>query len=401
MAKIFLCRHKLLLAQIFVACVFVLANTGNTYGFEAYNHSDTINIDKSDWMSRLKDNARLRELSIPGTHDSVARYGGHSFETQSLDLPIQLRAGIRFLDIRLKCKDNSLIGYHGSKSQNINFSQILDVVSNFLRDHPNETVIMRVKNEAERTSTSGKGKVEDPDCKDTSRWTTFYNAFEYYYDSSNLFWRPDQTGDNAVDAVINPQLASIRGRLVVFPDFWGASTRNFGIPWTSGSSKLAIQDTWEQIKTNWDLHDQKWEFAKRHFQAARNQINEPMANRQIYINFLNAPAPAGFPYFFASGKSSPGNGAPRLSTGLVRCINDLRIYPDFPRASCALALSCGKSSATKKRCTILFEGVNELSRNWLNSPSNYTDYAGIVVMDFPGKDLINNIIGVNDHRLLR
>ena len=42
----------------------------------AYNHSSTPDIQKPDWMSRLPKGRRLNELSLPGTHDTISRFGG-------------------------------------------------------------------------------------------------------------------------------------------------------------------------------------------------------------------------------------------------------------------------------------------------------------------------------------
>ncbi|MDO2411085.1 hypothetical protein QUB72_12190 [Enterococcus faecium] len=53
-----------------------------------------------NWMSQLRDDVRLSELSIPGTHNSAtATYrGGFSgyVRTQSIDIRRQLDNGIRF-----------------------------------------------------------------------------------------------------------------------------------------------------------------------------------------------------------------------------------------------------------------------------------------------------------------
>lgn len=385
----------------FFFCVFILMAPYRADAFEAYNHNATVGTSNPNWMSRLKASARLRELSIPGTHDSVSLHGDLNTITQTLTLPRQLNAGIRFLDIRLKCVDDELKGYHGGTSQDITFAQILESIENFLSANPQEVVFARIKNEA---GTFAK----DQPCKSSTgrfRDKSFYDAFDSYYQSRNVFWKSASAYKEDIgQGQYNPPLSAMRGKLVLFPEFpnaQGVTTANFGIPFDttpSSTPHFRLQDNWD-LTNQWMLHDHKWEPVKRHLIGAREQSNTSMRDRWIYFNFLSANT-GNFPYFFASGKMSTGNSAARLSTGVVRCVNDTRIYPDFPRASCVSALSCGKSKSSQRRCTILYEGVNELTRAWLNDSKNYTNYAGFVIMDFPGADLIKNIIGINDHTLL-
>jgi len=56
------------------------------------------------WMSYLPDDTPLSAISIPGTHDSAADINDPFVTTQSWTLPEQMLAGIRYLDIRLKAK---------------------------------------------------------------------------------------------------------------------------------------------------------------------------------------------------------------------------------------------------------------------------------------------------------
>lgn len=88
-----------------------------------------------------------------------------------------------------------------------------------------------------------------------------------------------------------------------------------------------------------------------------------------------------FPYFCASGKSSPGNDHPRLSTGLTTP-GFKSYYPDFPRVACFIGI-----------CTIAFEGINILGYNYINN--NGISYMGIVFTDFAGDTLISSSIAKN------
>jgi hypothetical protein len=368
-----------------VGCLIFLAVATNAAGQEAYNHNRDIGFRSTGWMSNLKDTARLSQLSIPGTHDSIASApgGGDIVWTQWMPLKTQLNAGIRFLDIRLKCIGATLYGFHGIAPQFISFNTILDVIQEFLTVNPRETVYARIKNEEGPYAA-------DQFCQPlTTKLLTFYDVFLTYWtgDYGPLFWKPP-TG------TFDPMLRDTRGQLVVFQDFGCPDGKfcRFGLEWGQYGSQN-IQDEYH-LRTNWDLHDRKWGAVKSQLVRARDAAGQ--ATHAIFINFLSGSG-GSFPYFVASGKSSPRNNAPRLSTGKVECITTNRLFPDFPRLSCAWAPWCGKSSSTKKHCSVYFEGVNMLTWQWLNN--NNTRYTGIVPMDFPGGDLIRAIITVNDRTL--
>ena len=53
---------------------------------------------KGDWMKLLSDTLPVCKLSIPGTHDSGAIYGGCMLKTQDAGIFSQLELGIRAFD---------------------------------------------------------------------------------------------------------------------------------------------------------------------------------------------------------------------------------------------------------------------------------------------------------------
>ena len=69
--------------------------------------------DRSDWMAQLNDDATLKSLTIPGTHDSGALHSiaEISSKCQSLAIKDQLKIGVRFLDIRLQLVGDKLKAY--------------------------------------------------------------------------------------------------------------------------------------------------------------------------------------------------------------------------------------------------------------------------------------------------
>ena len=124
--------------------------------------------------------------------------------------------------------------------------------------------------------------------------------------------------------------------------------------------------------TNWDLYD-KWLAVKGAIQNANSQGHS-------FITFWTGHA-GSFPYFVASGKSSPGNWAPRLVTGLTTP-GWKNSYPDFPRVACFIGI-----------CSIVFEGINILGYNFI--VNNGISYMGVVFTDFIGDVVITKSIQLN------
>ncbi|GAA2645041.1 phosphatidylinositol-specific phospholipase C [Streptomyces lunalinharesii] len=109
-------------------------------------------VSVQDWMSALGDGTPVQRLSIPGTHDSGARIGGPWVACQNTSIAAQLAAGIRFLDVRCRAVDGVFAIHHGAFYQELMFGDVLNACRDFLRAHPTETVLMRVKQEYSEVS---------------------------------------------------------------------------------------------------------------------------------------------------------------------------------------------------------------------------------------------------------
>lgn len=310
-----------------------------------YNHREQIGIEHLDWMDKLADSTCISQISMVGTHDSLAYRGGDVLACQTLPLLTQLEAGIRMLDVRCKNIGGLLPIYHNIQFEGLYFNDVLNTVINFLHTHPSETVVMRVANEGGTAN--------------------FSEAFSknYWPSYKEYFWQYTKGNEN-------PTLGEVRGKIVMFQNF-DTNCGTFGITWESPI--MSIQDDYE-LKTNWCLYD-KWEKVKSHL------IKNNKDKSKISINFLSGAVGA-FPYFVASGQSSPQNGAPRLLTGKTTpgWKDD---WPDFPRVGCFIGI-----------CSIAFEGTNNLIINYIRTHSEI-NHAGIIMCDFPGPDLINTIISLN------
>lgn len=314
----------------------------------AYSHADGAVANNQEWMSRVDGSKRLSELSLPGTHDTMSVKGGDIAQNQSMTLLEQLNSGIRVFDMRTRHIDNQFRMHHGLVAQDTYFGEdVLKVIDRFLAAHPSETVLFRLRSEY---TASGNSR----------SYTDTLDSYLAQYGSRR--WRPVSQ---------NPELNDIRGRFVILQEFSGTAAD--GYPYGIAYGSLNIQDDY-QLSSNWDLYD-KWS-------AVKNQINNARQGDRntLYMNYLSG-ANGSFPYFVVSGHSSNGTSAPRLATGLTTP-GWADSYPDFPRVSCFIGI-----------CTIAFEGTNVLTADYIANAGDAV--IGMVMTDFPGKRLIDNIIRLN------
>ncbi|KEH99981.1 hypothetical protein Z954_14960 [Clostridium botulinum C/D str. BKT2873] len=337
-----------LLLLISISFLLFSSNIAIAHDHPGYSHDENIGYENQHWMSKINGNTRLSQLSIPGTHDSMSLYGGDSVQTQSMSLKTQLNSGIRYLDIRCRYINKTVFSiHHDMVFQKVMFGNVLNEAIDFLHRNPSETILMRVKQEYSSVSNS-----------------EFNATFKSYVDRyKGWFW--DNKGNN----MQNPTLDDIRGKIVVLYD---VKELNFGL---SYAYRLNIQDNYS-VSTNWGLHN-KWENVKNHLEQANTSPNDD----EIYLNYLSASG-GSFPYFIASGHSTPGTCASRLPTGVITPVWKNK-YPDFPRINCFMGI-----------CNIAFEGTNILTTDKINN-SKYSR-VGILAADFPGRGLIDSTIRLND-----
>ena len=294
----------------------------------------------ADWMSKLPSSLPLTALSLPGTHDSCAYSSnlGVLAKTQDWNLATQLEKGIRFLDIRCKLEGNKLNLYHGPAYLNMTFDEVLKDCTKFLHDHPKETIVMSLKNEA--------GSKTPPT-------SDFENAVSRYgsmlYPNSNKkysdYWYKLQNSKM-------PNLGDIRQKIVLVKRFY----RNSSIPgieiprgaWKdNGFSEFQllpghkgyIQDIYENVSVN------------DKFGSVRQLLNHAVFNgnfTSFYLNFCSA------------------------SIGILH-------HPGLN---------------PKKVANFVNPTLEKYFHNFMQFRAN-----GITIMDFPTDTLINHIINLNLHRM--
>jgi 1-phosphatidylinositol phosphodiesterase len=402
------------LSRLFIIAVSAsFVHTAWAHNNDAYYHpffhaDDEAVANYANWMSRLDDEKLLSELSLPGTHDTMARCKNllcfpldDIAQTQSMTLLQQLNSGIRVLDIRVNYERVNSLGflvacengdtgcvfaiYHGLLYQGETFiSSVLNVVIDFLNDHPSESIVMRIKEE-------GGDNLLFNDAMKAILAHPYYsqNILKKTCNPSNVNIAVKLgTGEADCDA---------RGKFAVLRQWKNDNVNGEAHPesigrWGSLIPSAQKQDDYS-VTTNWDLHS-KWEKIKTHLNTADNDSSD----NKLYANFLSASG-GSFPYFIASGHSSPTTGAPRLATGAATPFFSDSKYPDFPRVTCL-------DLYFVEFCTIAFEGTNILTKNCLNGATRDEktayrpcdgefDRVGMIFADFPGKGLIEAIANVN------
>lgn len=218
----------------------------------------------ANWMGTMADQTPLSILTIPGTHDSGARYEVYpgSLRCQRLTIRQQLDAGVRFLDIRCCHREDAFEIYHGPVYQHQDFDDVLRTVSVFLAEHPGECVLMSVKEEHEPHNTT------------RSFEATFQTYAAWYRSLWYLSPRP-------------PTLGQARGKVVLLRRFWASSPLgidarthwrdNTAFTVQNDHSVLHVQDCYRQ-----DGPEGKWQEVTSLLEQARKGPAEA-----FYLNFTS------------------------------------------------------------------------------------------------------------------
>jgi 1-phosphatidylinositol phosphodiesterase len=319
---------------------------------------------REDWMSQLDDTLRILNLSIPGTHETMARFGTPSYWCQSLRLGQQLRAGIRAVDLRCRhCHDRFAI-HHGNKYQAAWFGEPLNIPGHwnagdesvvntciqFLLDNPTETIIMRVKHDSDHDPTRA-----------------FWQTFQWYLEEDScviqdsVYWYKDffwqDTTWSYQDSL--PTLGDIRGKIFVLQQFDSPENKRFGPLYPGGDNGwfqtdlIAVQDVYEVLWLNSSFNWKWW-----HISDAINATRDSYQD-QLFLNYTSG-----------SGGVNPRDVAKGIFTPFTWFIPWLGRY------------SQGMNERTYRRLKSYFHS-NDLGR------------VGIIMMDYPGAGLIDVIIAQN------
>jgi hypothetical protein len=249
---------------------------------------------------------------------------------------------------------------------------VLAKVQQFLTSHPTETVIMEVANEGDDLFNS---------CAYNPYTDIYASPFEYGFAKElanypDLLWKPQcppycltrtgqtPTWDEIMEGVSTSiiPLANVRGHVVLVPTFTTKDPFRWGIPYSPGWQPPAGMsgtgfDPWV-IQNNWDVCE----------------LYVPgLCTYDFYMKAQDVKAQA--------IKASEGDNYHLYKNNLAGSTHAI-----------PYRVACGKP------CGAPEDGVNPLILSWLQDSGVDVPRTGIMIMDFPGVDLISAIIVRNPRK---
>ncbi|HEV2803736.1 MAG TPA: hypothetical protein VGW57_02280 [Chthoniobacterales bacterium] len=262
------------------------------------------------WMSSIDDRALLSQMSLPGTHETMSRYGANS-ECQKWTLSEQLTNGLRVFDIRLRY----LKGANGEVNFSVHHSTdyqyaffdskfpytsdckywVLDECLEFLKHNNRECIVLLIKQE-----------------RDVQDRATFFDAFWKIIDNragynnqplDKLFYVPNTV----------PRLGDARGRIIfVFVDGDDGPSKQlsnprWGLYWgnidyeVNPNHVLPGQQPNLDIENHWqDLKEWKWDKVSAHLKKALATRASSNIWFSTFVSASRAPLVNHFPVDYAN-----------------------------------------------------------------------------------------------------
>lgn len=301
---------------------------------------------KSTWMGSLLDSTPVSDISIPGTHDTMAFQGNWEIpemykpfiqdyqqynylveavaKTQDLSLNDQLNQGVRYLDIRVSTDMTIHHDYIDLKSSFNN--DVLKTIKDFLEKNPSETIITRIKSE---------------NVPQGERDLFNTNITEVINQYKDLFTSTDST-----------KLKDVRGKVIVLDDTDTRSFINNNVAtkiW--GNDGSVIQDDYNNPTK------------ETKFIEIQNLITEASTNKsQFFFNHISA---------------TRGMDAVTIN------------YNDF-----TASMSDENREFTPKGYA---DTLNPQVINFITNESLYNHKLGVLIWDFISNAEINAVIASNEH----
>ena len=221
----------------------------------------------ANWMSQLDDNVSIRNINMPGSHDTMALYSIADLagQCQSLSLHDQLNLGVRFLDIRLKEDHDKLKAVHGFIDQKVSFETITKTIEEFIEKNPSEFIIMSVKEEADSSNSE----------------ISFENSLKSYL-NKDIYLK---------DTELPNKLGDVRGKVMLLSRYENST---IGVPaydgWKDSVSFTLPNDIYVQDTYQITSAEQKQDEIVKCFNEAGHALK---------INFLSAYRTDTFPPSYA------------------------------------------------------------------------------------------------------
>jgi len=220
------------------------------------------------WMAAVPDETNLTSLSIPGTHDTMT-YGllrpDPVLNCQNWNLSVQLDAGLRYVDIRARLRDDELHIYHGDGYTGFSFADVLRDVLAFLVANPSEALVMRLKEEGRPLGTNNTKTFEE----------TFVGYRERTPGAADHLYLYNRSGPI-------PTLGALRSRVFLLQDFASrADAPPYGLAWEG--PQMALEDAWI-VPDVYHLAE-KWTAIRT---ALERAATDALDNAKLYLAHVSA-----------------------------------------------------------------------------------------------------------------
>ena len=240
------------------------------------------NFDGTSWLANVDGNKKVFSLSIPGTHETCARFGPQRLQCQDWTIEEQLLNGVRYLDIRCRHINDCFMIHHDYVFEELSFGAgVRDVCINFLKSHPTEFIFMQIKEEYQSANNTRTF---------SETMQTYINSYEeYFYLKEDVPTLDQVRGKIVILRRFDPVIAN-QGNLLEFQD---------NALFTSNTTIVArIQDCY--IVPSYSDRLKKWEMI---FQLLMESIQNKDENK-LFLNFGSGGSDDCYPYAVAEYTTS-------------------------------------------------------------------------------------------------
>lgn len=253
------------------------------------------NIEGINWMKEISDQKLIKDINIPGTHDSGTKYvskNSDEYQCQRLSITEQMQIGVRYFDIRCIAKDldhspeimHSTINCLDEYGNILKLNRLVADAQAFLKSNPSETLIFQIKN-------------EHFDHSIQENWDRRLSHHINQYISQGVFWSQNRI----------PALGEVRGKIVLVRRFSYYESHNIkekqcGIDLSSWDSECSLKknlNTFVHIKGTAYVQDRYFVDYKEKYHLLESAIAEmnipgssPNVQWAICLSSCTKPTPS-------------------------------------------------------------------------------------------------------------
>ena len=192
-------KRKILTVLLSSLLILILAFT--LVGCNKNRETGEISPFYSKWMECIDDNALIKNIAMPGSHDAGTVDIGSLGETQSSRISKQLSYGVRYFDIRVEKKGDKLVIFHSILS-GMAFDEVVADIKSFMQTNTTELLILDFQH------------FKNDSMQDV------INVLENQLDTEKYAVK-NNTNSSDLDFIDNLKLKDCRGKFIIT---WGSDT---------------------------------------------------------------------------------------------------------------------------------------------------------------------------------